>query len=216
MITLREIALQCPTCGTWFRSRAIGLEGRRTVHTTTDFHECVDGLEPVAFTVHQCTACGFAGEDADFADDVVGTESAAAPSGGTPFTTDGDVAASEKYEAAARIARRRGEAPLDIAALLLRAAWCCVAEQDSEAERYFRREAARTYERALAGYDAVPAGQRAEVTYLVGELWRRVGDVARARTWLERVAREVTDPVKQRWLVALAMQQRDEPREWLR
>jgi len=54
--------------------------------------------------------------------------------------------------------------------LLLRAAWCCVAEQDAEAERFFRRKAARAFESALARYDDVRRDRRAEVSYLVGEL----------------------------------------------
>jgi hypothetical protein len=124
-------------------------------------------------------------------------------------------APSEKYEAAVETALRRGEGPQAIAELLLHAAWCCMAEEDGEAERFFRRQAAREYERALARYDDVPVERRAELTYLVGELWRRVGDRARASPWFERVAGEVIDWVEQGWLVTLAEQQRDRPDEWL-
>ena len=61
--------------------------------------------------------------------------------------------------------------------LLLRAAWCCVDEGDSEAERFFRRKAAWKFEEALGSFDGVGREERAVLTYLVGELWRRIGDL---------------------------------------
>ena len=104
--------------------------------------------------------------------------------------------------------------PRHVADLLLRAAWCCVDESDIEAERYFRRKAAWTLERALNSYDGVVRDERAVLTYLVGELWRRVGDVAQAREWFDRVPPEITDAQTQQWILDAARQQRDCPREW--
>jgi uncharacterized protein (DUF2225 family) len=101
-----------------------------------------------------------------------------------------------------------------IADLFLRAAWCCVDEGDVEAERYFRRHAAWKFEEALGGYDTVPPEERAILTYLVGELWRRVGDIAKAATWFGSVGGEVTDSQNQQWVIDAAEQQRLNPREW--
>lgn len=216
MSTLRDVSLECPICGTRFRSRAVGpvvglAPGCRT---RTDFRECGNGVEPLPYLVHQCTGCGFAGRDEDFpadADEWAG----ASPDDVMPADSDRDVPGSEKYEAAARVAGWRGETPRCVAELLLCAAWCCAAEDDTEAERYFRREAARAYERALVGYDDVPCDERAQLTYLVGELWRRSGDDCRAREWFDRVSDEAADRLNQRWLIWLAAQQRSDPQEWL-
>ena len=82
--------------------------------------------------------------------------------------------------------------PRHIADLLLRAAWCCVDESDTEAERYFRRKAAWKFEEALASFDGVAREERAVLTYLVGELWRRVGDARQATAWFNRVPAEIT------------------------
>ena len=101
-----------------------------------------------------------------------------------------------------------------IADLLLRAAWCCVDEGDIEAERYFRRLAARAFEGALGSYDGVPRDERAILTYLVGELWRRVGDMMASTHWVESVAGEVVDRESQQWIIDAADQQRINPREW--
>jgi uncharacterized protein (DUF2225 family) len=101
-----------------------------------------------------------------------------------------------------------------IADLLLRAAWCCVDEGDVEAERYFRRHAAWKFEETLGAYDAVPREERAILTYLVGELWRRIGDIKSATTWFEAVGDEIVDLQNQQWVLDAAEQQRVNPREW--
>jgi uncharacterized protein (DUF2225 family) len=124
------------------------------------------------------------------------------------------VPGSEKYEAAARVAEWAGAEPRQVADLLLRAAWCCVDEGDVEAERYFRRRAAWAFEQALSAYDGVAREERAVLTYLVGELWRRVGDPRQARAWFEQVPHEITETQSQQWVLDASRQQKDAPREW--
>jgi hypothetical protein len=70
------------------------------------------------------------------------------------------------------------------------------------------------FEAALKTYDAIPREERAILTYLVGELWRRIGDINKATRWYESVSGEVTDPESQQWVVDAADQQRLNPREW--
>jgi hypothetical protein len=89
-----------------------------------------------------------------------------------------------------------------------------VDEGDVEAERYFRREAAWMFEAALASWDGVAPEMRALLTYLVGELWRRAGAHETAAAWLDRVRSETVDPSRQRWIIEIADQQLNDPREW--
>src|SRR5205085_10190462 len=124
------------------------------------------------------------------------------------------IAGSEKYEAAAKVADWQGAEPRHVADLLLRAAWCCVDEGDIEAERYFRRKASWMFERSLNSFDGVAREERAVLTYLVGELWRRVGDGKNARGWFDRVNAEICDSQSQQWVIDASRQQRDCPREW--
>jgi hypothetical protein len=70
------------------------------------------------------------------------------------------------------------------------------------------------FEEALKAYDGVPREERAILTYLVGELWRRIGDLKKANTWFETVGGEITDAQNQQWVVDAAEQQRLNPREW--
>ena len=131
-----------------------------------------------------------------------------------PAIATGPVSGSEKYEAAAKVADWQGMEPRHVADLLLRAAWCCVDEGDIEAERFFRRKAGWKFEEALQSFDGVARDERAVLTYLVGELWRRVGDTKLAAEWFNRVASEVVDAHTQQWVIDAARQQRDCPREW--
>jgi uncharacterized protein (DUF2225 family) len=215
MTTLQQIELTCPVCESRFRSQAVvstnSFGGKRT-----DFHERAAGTQPLPYLVHMCNRCGYTGAERDFTDEAdvspmlreqVWTELA-------PALAKPAVMGSEKYEAAAKVAEWQGLEPRHVADLLLRAAWCCVDEGDIEAERYFRRRAAWAFERALDGYDAVAQEERAVLTYLVGELWRRVGDAKQARRWFDQVATEVADSTTQQWVIDAARQQRDCPREW--
>jgi hypothetical protein len=162
-----------------------------------------------------CCECGYSGGERDFTHEAEVSPllkehvlNELAPNLPQPTTGSG------KYEAAAKVAEWQGLEDRQIADLLLRAAWCCVDEGDIEAERYFRRHAAWAFERALARYDGVGEDERAILTYLVGELWRRVGDLKKAGEWFERVVDEVTDEASQHWVLAAAEQQRTDPQEW--
>jgi uncharacterized protein (DUF2225 family) len=215
MTTLQQIELTCPVCETHFRSQAVvstnSFGGKRT-----DFHERAAGTQPLPYLVHMCHRCGYTGAERDFTDEAdvspmlreqVWTELA-------PQIAKPTVLGSEKYEAAAKVAEWQGMEPRHVADLLLRAAWCCVDEGDVEAERFFRRKAAWAFERSLDGFDGVSQEERAVLTYLVGELWRRVGDQRRARQWFDQVPQEVSDGATQQWVIDAARQQRDCPREW--
>ena len=214
MTTLREVRFRCPVCERRFTSREVattdGFGGKRT-----DFHLRAAGEQPTQYLVHVCPNCGYAGRSELFADD-------AAPAPEVveriwaelaPRLTGETLAGSEKFELAAKVATWAGAGDTELGDLFLRASWCCVEEGDSEAERFFRRHAAWSFERALGEWDAVDSVDRALLTYLVGELWRRIGDAAKAHEWYDRVASEALS-TDQQWLIRLAKQQKDDPRDW--
>jgi uncharacterized protein len=210
MTTLRSIELQCPVCQTQFDTHivvALNSFGRRS----TDFHEQSFGTPSLPHQVHACTGCGYSASELEFVPDSISPEVMMRVR--AELQPSSTMTGSEKYEAAAKVARWQQEEPRRIGDLLLRAAWCAVEEDDAEGERYFRRHAAWKFAEALESYDGVAREDRAMLTYLVGELWRRVGDAAEARQWFDRVPRETTDEA-QAWIIDLAAQQRDEPREW--
>lgn len=215
MTTLHLIELTCPVCETLFRSQTVvatnAFGGKRT-----DFHERAAGMQPLPYFVHLCTHCGYAGVQRDFGEDAPPDDKLRALvwSELAPALTTELPSGSLKYEHAAKVAEWQESDPRSLADLYLRAAWCCVDESDTEAERYFRRHAAWRFADALEAFDGVPMEERAVITYLIGELWRRIGDDAQAQQWFERVANEVTEPMAQSWVLEAADQQRTEPREW--
>jgi uncharacterized protein len=216
MPALTTITLTCPSCGNEFASEAMDwyeLPGRKH----TDFHLQATGIQPLPYDVHLCARCGYAGPEAAFTDldEVSYDVRRHLWNEITPRISVMTPTASDKYECAAKVAEWAGASAITVADVWLRAAWCCVDEEDVEAERYYRRHAAARFAEALDGYDEIPREERAGITYLVGELWRRIGDRARATDWFDRVALEVTDPDAQQWIVELARQQRDDPKDWI-
>lgn len=222
MTFLQQIKLRCPVCETVFASLVAKvvkpLGGRRS-----DFREETANRHSLPYLMHVCTTCGYAGQSERFDSDVeitpevrerVWLELA------TRLPMDPDAASlpipgSEKYESAAKIAEWQDAGARYVGDLWLRAAWCCEDENDIEAERYFRRKAARSFSEALDNYDALPADHRASLTYLVGELWRRIGDERLASHWFGRVAEEIVDFKAQEYILAVARRQAAEPQEWL-
>jgi uncharacterized protein (DUF2225 family) len=215
MTTLQQIDLVCPLCDARFHSQAVvstnSFGGKRT-----DFHERAAGTQPLPYMVHMCKQCGFTGVERDFTEDAeISPElREMVLSRLSPNYREREATGSEKYEAAAIVAEWQDLEPRHVADLLLRAAWCCVDEGDVEAERFFRRKAAWAFARALESFDGAGMDERAVLTYLVGELWRRVGDLRQANDWFDRVPEEISDQASQQWVLEAARQQREAPREW--
>jgi uncharacterized protein len=229
MTTLQRIELQCPVCDTRFVSQSVvatnAFGGKRT-----DFHERAAGTQPLPYLIHMCNRCGYSGSERDFSEEVepsavvkehVWAELAPTvacatvqSAGSSPSSEALHVTGSAKYEAAAKVAEWQSMEPRYVADFYLRAAWCCVDEGDTEAERFFRRKAAWMFERALASFDGVSREERAVITYLIGELWRRIGDATLAARWFAGVPDEIVDERAQQWVIEAARQQDQSPREW--
>jgi uncharacterized protein (DUF2225 family) len=215
MTVLETIRLSCAVCSDDVISTKV-VATRRSVRIRTDFHESSADAPALHYLVHMCARCGYAGTEEEFSTGAVNPavrehvwdELA-------PNAFEGAQMGSAKFEAAAKIAIWQGAEPRKVGDLFLRAAWCCVDEGDVEAERYFRRLAAWQFEASLEDDDEdVALDERPVLTFLVGELWRRIGDRKLAGQWFSRVPDELTNPRCQGWIVDAARQQRDDPREW--
>ena len=225
MTFLQQIKLSCPVCNTRFDSLAAKVTPRHG-GCRSDFREEGSGKHALAYLVHVCVSCGYAGSSEQFDEAVeVAPELRArvyaelAPRMPAPRTAGAPVLplpGSEKYEAAATIAEWQSADGRHIADLWLRAAWCCEDENDVEAERYYRRKAVWLFQDALQNYDGIPADERATITYLVGELWRRIGDDRQASQWFARVPDEIVDFTAQEYILDVARRQAEQPEEWLR
>ena len=95
----------------------------------------------------------------------------------------------ESMAASARIAEWRGDDTRRVAELWVRAAWCCVDEDDVEAERYYACHAARWLAKALDSFGEFDENEQTTMAYRLGELWLRIGDTRQANAWFERAGR---------------------------
>jgi uncharacterized protein (DUF2225 family) len=210
MTTVREIKFTCPIDGEVFEDSAVMSTNQMGAHT--DFKPVVGGLFPFPFYVHACPRCGFAGVEEDFA--------ARYDEGFKNWVESelrGELEGAElygglKYVLAARCAQRLGKPRREVADLYLRGAWCAQEEETPDLENRCRRESAAQFEEALKAGE-LDAAERASVTYLVGELHRRLGDDGQAAAWFDRVESEIVDPDEQAWVVRAARMQKESPVE---
>jgi|RhiMetdeSRZDD1v2_1073273.scaffolds.fasta_scaffold207557_2 uncharacterized protein len=216
MMTLQWIDLRCPVCESTFESMA-------ALASDDDGQHYIDPTAPATnaaalpFLLHVCRRCGYTGSIADFGEGVEISQelrervlAELAPKLGTSVRIPWlalTVPGSDKYDGAARIAEWRGDSARHVAQLWIRAAWCCLEEDDVEAERYYARFAARWFANALDLYGEIDDDERATMAYRLGELWLRIGDTTQASGWFERVAGEIVDPESQRTLLEAAQLQ---------
>ncbi len=208
MTMIEDKEFRCPVDGEIFEDGIVLSTNQFGLYT--DFKPVVGGLFPFPFFVHACPKCGFAGFDEDFEVeyDQDFKDWVLAELGGE--LESGPLYGGLKYLLAARCADKLGKPGLEVADLYLRGAWCAQDEEDTQLERRCRKEAAALYEKAFTAGD-VPPDERVRVTFLIGELHRRLGDKDAAQTWFDRVAQEVTDPEEQSWLAKAAQVQKTSP-----
>lgn len=216
MTTLQQTKFQCPVCEEEFESKVV-TSTNSFGGKTTDFRERAAGTQPHGYKVVTCPACYYTAEprswqhglDADYFQ----IDQLQAQLNEIVAREDKILVGSVKWHLAALIAQWAGEIR-KTADCYLYAAWCCINEGDTEAERFYRIEAARAFTKALDAECEVEADERAVLAYLVGELWRRIGDKMLANAWFMRVREEITDQATQQWIIDAADQQSSCPREW--
>jgi len=142
-------------------------------------------MNPLPYFVHTCPSCLFSGDGSDFRGPVSPElKSWLLKEKGLGTKEPGS--GSERYVLAAKCRQQAGAGPLEVADLYLRASWCARVERDEAKERSAQTEAVQRFERALEN-GAVSLEQRDTITYLVGELNRRLGSFEHAVELLESV-----------------------------
>jgi uncharacterized protein (DUF2225 family) len=207
-----EISVVCPLCQEPFKS-SVPVANADLGPLHTDFRREVIGFQPRCHLIHTCPFCGYTAMEADF-EKKVDRPLARKMIHALRYLVRGDVPLSgERYEYAARCAEMLGDSPLKIADLYLSAAWSAQEDGQTKEEADYRSKAIEFLERALKTQGAVPESDRATMTYLIGELYRRVGKGTEARRWLGLVNQEIVDRKGQAWILSLAEQQSKSPQE---
>jgi uncharacterized protein (DUF2225 family) len=214
MTTQLDIELRCPNCNDLFDSKSL-MSTNTFGKKTTDFYNQTYGSSPLPLLIHTCPTCGYTGNLGEFENikiekrikDLIAKNI-------TSLVKNEDIFPGRQYEYAAWIASWSGSASIEIGRLYHMAAWCCYDDGRKEKENDYRKKAIEYFTRALEK-DEVKDYQIIFLSYLIGELYRRVGELENANFWFERVINVVgEDPNLQR-MIKLADQQKNNPKEYI-
>lgn len=204
--------LTCANCGGSFPSRQLS-STNSFGGCTTDFRVIAAGGSPRRFLIHVCPACGYSGPIEWFERELnQATKERLRPHLRGPLRVAG-LRPWTRIERAARIADKTGCSAMEIGDLYLQAAHACTDDGALARAQGYRRRALRYFRRSLK-CDSLEGGERSRLTYIVGELQRRLGAGERAIPWFERAEKLAADNDLQ-WLAVLAARQRIDPEEML-
>lgn len=181
MPELSPKSLKCPICMRDFESQLV--IGYRVGEKEADFcPRYLDG-NPLPSFLHVCPACGFVGFEADYRAKLEPekVESVKRVLAGLAWQENQVLGGPERYRRAALIGMYWGKKSAQIADLYLQATWCSRMDGEPEAEeRGARKKAVKYFELALASEEFSDVDTPV-VHYLLGELYRRLGDAGKAR-----------------------------------
>jgi uncharacterized protein (DUF2225 family) len=216
MTTFNHTEVTCPCCGKKFETTIL-ISTNTFGGQTTDFQSRAVGFSPLPLIINTCPQCGFSGGISDFEDSKLLPEPLKAKIRAelTPLIQVQPPDCGTKYEFAAHIAEWEDAGPFTIADLYLKAAWCANDNSQHEPEMKYRHLAIEYFQKWLDHTDLADP-QRLTIIYLIGELYRRVGDESLARKWFDRAIDEAGADFKNQRIAEIAKQQRDDPQEFFK
>jgi hypothetical protein len=184
--------IKCPVCGKNFTSTRVRTSAIKVETRDSDFCVHYKGVNPMFYDIYVCPHCGYAAL-ADRFDKIDVEGKKAVLQNTTPNWTSRDYGgertleqALECYKLALLCAQLKRDKPSELAALCLRIAWLYRFSQDEQEERRFLQAALDEY---VAAYERQTDNNVNEMNllYIIGELYRRLGNAAQAVQWFSRV-----------------------------
>ena len=171
------------------------------------------GKTPIHFLVHSCPVCGWSGQE-EQAEPVSPEIRRFVREKITPTLGKGEITPWRKWENFALIREAGGSNGFELGSDYLIAAQCARLGGRVDEEKTYRFKSIAHYRKALEEGD-VPENSLYQVTYLVGELYRRVGDNWKSDDWFQKVLDMDLDHERREFFVSLARQQMTEPRNFI-
>jgi len=213
MAATREIELECWVCGERFERE----EPVRYAVTGRGSDLCPRplGINPLPLLLHTCPTCGFTADGRGFQpgrlDEQVRNWVLAG--GLTRVADEMPDTGYARYEMAALCEARREEpSALQLAEYYLAASWLAQIEEAFDVVSDYQEKAAQYLEQALL-VGELEDKERAVMTYLLGELRRRLGEFEPALKLFDEAAVLYAEHGGPRWLVAALNQQAKMARE---
>jgi len=211
MTTIGTTEITCSCCGVAYESSMV--ESSDTGGPmTTDLFDMATGEQPLPHLIHTCPNCGFTTPGTR--EEVVTEEIKTLVKNTIEPRIGDELPPSRKWDFFAIISKASGAPDFAVGLLYLRAAWCAYLE-NSEEQTEYRRAAAGLIGSSLEA-EEVPDVRLCEMTYLTGELYRRIGETGKADAWFDRVKELPDDLPHREYYMNLAGQQRTSPREWIK
>lgn len=195
MTRFQTIELGCPICGASFPAQVP--EALAIAEKESDFCPRFLGVNPLPWLVHVCEGCGFAGVPGDFSPITDSRQAEKIRRLLQNGAADRPRTGIDRFRRAAVIATERNRPLATIGDLYLKAAWCARVDGIRDgSDGHCRQKALQYFEMAVRARE-VSGAERAVLTYLIGELYRRAGNTAKANEWFERVDATTAEP----WLI---------------
>ena len=208
MVTSFKISgFTCPACNAIFEARtvtSITHQGQ-----DSDFLPHYLGENPLPFFLVQCPECSFSGYPEDYSSDIPAERrintAYIKKTLSLPLSKKMPEEAL-KFFVAAKIYEETSRNPYHIGNLYLRGSWCCRLNENRKAEIELQQLAVKFLKLAVEKSTISNPDNLPVVTYLIGELYRRLEDRQAAREWFSAVEEVIIDP-EQQWILELAQKQ---------
>lgn len=209
MVLDEQIMIKCPCCGWKFLGKLTRDYQPRPIITgrSTDFRPLAENYSFLLNRIEACVKCGFAYEVDDFEEQNLSKDLKEKIKSASQEREDKELTPQEKCSFYAKTLFMLDAPVMEVAGAYLHASWACAVSNDVAGATENRREAVKYFVSALKN-SKLPNNDKAKFTYLVGELYRRIGEVGTARRWFNRVWSVLTDPDEQSWIMDLANKQK--------
>lgn len=206
--------VECPLCHKQVTVRAVKSSGIRIISRDTDFMTFFNEPNPLLYDAWVCVSCGYAALSGRF--NTVTDKQAKLikenitvrwnPNKKYPPIYDIDTALETHQLALLNSLVKVGK-DSEKAFLCLKIAWLYRLKKDAESEKKFLLQAQKGFLLALEKEAPPIAGMDEEsLEYLIGELYRRLGNFSEALKWLGRV---LSNPKTKRKIKDMARDQKD-------
>ncbi|MBN2736554.1 MAG: DUF2225 domain-containing protein [Spirochaetales bacterium] len=214
MNQFKTLPLTCPCCAKVFDSFQLRHPLKSDIQYT-DFFQAFHGAQPLNYSIHTCPHCGFSGQEKEFKQKDLNEDlKKKIKAKLMPLMSQHNVFSGQQYEYAAMIAQWSGDAELRIAKLHLKAAWCYRNARGREGEKKCLKNAITSYTQAYNNKE-IPDSDKSQYMYLIGELHRRIGELAKAADWFEKAKDYALSEKDHKWVAELALQQKTDPKDYI-
>jgi uncharacterized protein (DUF2225 family) len=213
MTRLRKTSITCPCCDEKFSSD-IMFSTIWSGKVSTDLLRFSMGTRvPVNYLVHTCPECGWSGQE-EHPEPAPPEIRRFVRENITPDMKNREIPPWRKWEYHAHIKQAAGCGEMELGSVFLIAAQCARLGENYEEEKRYRLKSIDHYLKAVEKGE-IPEDSLYQTTYILGELYRRVGNKWKSNEWYQKVLEMDQEHERRDFFVNLARQQMSAPRDYI-